>query len=280
MSNVCAITVKVTGDDRQSVKRLFDEFSVPTEYGCEWRIHNGVIRCDAEHGDGITAEPEAIIIKGETDWDLQFNVVQKLSQQFPDLTFEIRSTELTNLFSQRWIFEAGSGRLLDCIQNADNDEPRIDYMLNGVQFQLLPKWVATIEDDFSEKRSMDLPEDSGVPAPSDRVGEGNTDEVFLKELEEKERQQGETEPNDPRRDSARRELNDLLSKGRDPHEACCMVIYEILHVDADVVAGDYVDSFLDWAFEGDAAERDRWRAMVGADIDGVQETRDFKKEGF
>jgi hypothetical protein len=90
----------------------------------------------------------------------------------------------------------------------------------------------------------------------------------------------EAELEDARRDRARRDLNELLSQGCDPHEACCMVIYDILHVDADVVAGDYVDSFIDWVFERDATERDRWRAMVGTDINGVQETPDFKKEGF
>ena len=59
-----------------------------------------------------------------------------------------------------------------------------------------------------------------------------------------------------------------------------MVIYDLLYVDADVVAGEYVGSFIDWAFEGDAAERDRWRAMVVTDNNGVQETHDFKKDGF
>lgn len=76
------------------------------------------------------------------------------------------------------------------------------------------------------------------------------------------REQAETRLEDASRDSARRDLSELLSEGSDPHEACCMVIYELLHVDTDVVAGDYVDSFLDWVFEGDAAERERWRAMI------------------
>lgn len=94
------------------------------------------------------------------------------------------------------------------------------------------------------------------------------------------RHHAETQSTDARRDSARFELNDHLAKGHDPHTACCMVIYELLHVDADVVAGDYVGSFIDWAFEGDAVERDRWRAMVGTDLNDVQKTHDFRMEGF
>lgn len=90
----------------------------------------------------------------------------------------------------------------------------------------------------------------------------------------------ETSDNESRRQFARRELDRLLAAGREPHEACCMVIYELLHVDADVVAGDYVGSFIDWAFEGDAVERDRWRAMVGTDLNDVQKTHDFRMEGF
>jgi len=89
-----------------------------------------------------------------------------------------------------------------------------------------------------------------------------------------------TTRDDARRDRAQSDLNEFLSQGCDPHEACCMVIYDILHVDADVVAGDYVDSFIDWVFQGDAVERDRWRSMVRTDINGNQETHDFKKEGF
>jgi len=85
---------------------------------------------------------------------------------------------------------------------------------------------------------------------------------------------------DARRDSARRELNELVSKGCDPRDACCIVIYDLLHVDADVVAGGYVNSFIDWAFEGNAAERDRWHGMVGTDINGVQRSHDFMREGF
>ena len=83
-----------------------------------------------------------------------------------------------------------------------------------------------------------------------------------------------------RRQWAQRDLEEQLAAGHDPHTACCMVIYEILHVDADVVAGDYVGSFVEWVFDGDAAERERWRAMVGANFNEGQKTHDFNKEGF
>lgn len=146
MSNVCAITMKITGEGRYLIKEVFDQSAVQTSYGYAWHLHGEVIRCDTEQGDGITVEPDAIVIKGETDWNLPLDLVQKMSQQHPNLSFEVQGTELTNLWSQRWNFEAGEGRLLDCVQDADNDEPRIDYMLNGEHFLPLPEWVSTIDE--------------------------------------------------------------------------------------------------------------------------------------
>ena len=87
-----------------------------------------------------------LIIKGESDGDCALSFIQQLSKQYPTLTIEIQGTELQNGYSQRWIFEAGEGQLRDCIQEADNDEPRIDYMVNGVQFVPLPDWVPAIDD--------------------------------------------------------------------------------------------------------------------------------------
>ncbi len=85
---------------------------------------------------------------------------------------------------------------------------------------------------------------------------------------------------DEKRQYAKQALEELFAKGRDPHEACCMLIYDLLHVDADVAASEYISSFINWAFEGNAAERDRWLGLVKSDINGDQQSHDFKKEGF
>ncbi len=165
MSNTVVTTIKVAGEGRYEIKDLFERSSV----GHAWNLkeYGTVLLCDVKHGDGITVEDDAIVIRGESKNSPPLLLVEKLSADYPGLTFEVKGKDLLNLFLQRWRFQAGEGRLLDCVQGAyEGEGEEIVYMLDGEQFLKLPEWVAV--DDLADDR-QDIPESPFPFGRSDEI---------------------------------------------------------------------------------------------------------------
>lgn len=168
MSNTVATTITVTGDRRLDIKDLFERSALPTSFG-----HDGtVLLCDLKHGDGITVEQDAITIRCESKNSPPLLLVEKLSADYPGLTFEVKGRDLLNLFIQRWRFQAGEGRLLDCVQGAyEGEGEEIVYMLDGEQFLKLPEWVAV------DDRAMSPAQDNRQDIPESPVPFGRSYEI-------------------------------------------------------------------------------------------------------
>ncbi len=145
MANTCVMRLTITGASRESVKELFDNSAVATECGFVWNIpgYGEIMACDGKHGDGITVNGEAIIIQGECKWSPPLAWVEEISRQYPDLEVEVHGKDVGSLYLQRWVFRAGDGILLDCVQGAyEGEGEAIIYMRDGIQFKKLPMWVA------------------------------------------------------------------------------------------------------------------------------------------
>jgi hypothetical protein len=156
MSNTVICTIKVTGDRRFEIKDLFQKSSVPTGFGNAWDVYGSVLLCDANNGDGITVEDDAIVIRSESRNSPPLPLVEKLSEDYPELTFDVIGKDPLNCFIQRWIFRSGQGQLLDCVQGAYEEEgEEIVYMLNGKQFIKLPQWVAAEDHPDFDKASIE-----------------------------------------------------------------------------------------------------------------------------
>jgi hypothetical protein len=154
MSNTVISTIKVTGDRSLEIKELFEKSSVPTGFGNAWDVSGSVLLCDAKNGDGITVEDDAIVIRCESRNGPPLPLVEKLSEDYPELTFDVIGKDPLNSFIQRWIFRSGQGQLLDCVQGAYEEEgEEIVYMLNGKQFLKLPQWVAAEDHPDFDKAS-------------------------------------------------------------------------------------------------------------------------------
>jgi hypothetical protein len=153
MSNTCSITLRITGEEREAVKAHFDQTASP----CGWALPCGFVGCDELYDDGISVEPDAIVIKGVCKWDRHLDIVHSLSQQHPNAAIEMSGTELANIHYFRWTFEAGNGTLLDCIDVGWEDEADVVYMLNGEQFLELPNWVAVTDKSlpYSREEALD-----------------------------------------------------------------------------------------------------------------------------
>ena len=144
MSNVNRTSIHVTGEGREAVAELFEKSAIPNQYGHAWCFPDckESLLCDREHGDGIKIEPDAILIRGECKSKPPLLLIQQLSGRYPELTFVVTGWEPLNCFYQKWIFEAGEGFLLDCVENSyESEDEVVVYMRDGEQFLKLPFWV-------------------------------------------------------------------------------------------------------------------------------------------
>ena len=162
MGKTVVFKMTVKGDGRKAVKDVFDRSATPLSWGCLWAIPGGeeFLSCVQSSGDGITVEPDAIIIRGESRWGTPLRLVQMFSAQHPKLVFEIVGWDVLDGLTQRWLFQRGKGSLKDCIEGvcseayAAGDRGETVYMRNGVQFLELPSWVA-VEDKTLPKAEED-----------------------------------------------------------------------------------------------------------------------------
>lgn len=148
MSNTVVTRIKILGEERATVKELFDKAAVPTKFGCAWDFSGfPPIICDVAHGDEIVVEEDSIIIKGETKDLPPLPLVIELSSKYR-VVFEVKGNDPSNCWFQRWIVESGDAFLLDCIQGAyagEGEDATIVYMRDGKQFVKLPFWVPAVD---------------------------------------------------------------------------------------------------------------------------------------
>lgn len=133
MSNTVINSIRVTGDQRLEIKVLFEKSKVPTRFGHAWDLneYGTVLHCDVVLGDGITVEDDAIVIRFESKNSPPLDAIQKMSKEHPGLTFLVLGKDVANSNLQRWLFEDGEGRLLDCVQGAyEGEGDEIVYMQN------------------------------------------------------------------------------------------------------------------------------------------------------
>jgi hypothetical protein len=145
MSNTVVNTIKVTGDRHLEIKDLFEKSKVPTPFGHAWDLkeYNAAILCDVKHGDGITVQDDAIVIRGESKNSPPLDMIHKMSKDYPGLLFIVESKEVLNCYFQTWIFHGGEGWLKDCVQGAyEGEGEEIVYMRDGKQINKFPIWVA------------------------------------------------------------------------------------------------------------------------------------------
>lgn len=157
MSNICVFRLVVSGMGVGAIRDVFDRNLKPTRFGSVWKAEDEVIRFSAKHGDGVFLRGETLIVEAEATVIPPLKLIEAISRQYPDLAFDLAGTELTNMRSQRWCFKFGRGRLLDCIQEADRDEPQVFYRLNGRQLLPLPHWASEVVGDLPSQQRLPSP---------------------------------------------------------------------------------------------------------------------------
>jgi hypothetical protein len=153
MANTCVFRLVVKGEGREVIKCIFEESALPFPWGCGWAIPGteDVVSCQPAHGDGITVTPDAIIITGESKWQPPLRLILMLSEQYPELSFDVEGTDLVNAYIQRWLFQGGEGLLRDCVKGVCSEayeageREETVYMRDGVQLLELPDWVPVVE---------------------------------------------------------------------------------------------------------------------------------------
>lgn len=156
MSNICVFRLVVSGKGVEAIRDVFDRNLEPTRFGSVWKAGDEVIRFSAKHGDGVFLQDETLIVEGEATVTPPLTLIEALSRQHPDLAFDLAGTDLTNMRSQRWCFKRGHGRLLDCVQEADRDEPQVLYRLNGRQLLPLPPWACEVVNEPTSQQRLPI----------------------------------------------------------------------------------------------------------------------------